>query len=48
VSSQGEGFAVEAARAMCEWLAGHDVKVITSHIDPRRRVDLGHCERASV
>lgn len=35
VPYQGQGFAVEAARAMCEWLAGNDVKVITAHIHPR-------------
>jgi len=35
VSYQGQGFAVKAARAMCEWLAGNDVNVITAHIYPR-------------
>lgn len=35
VDDQGRGVATEAAAAMCEWLARHDVRHVTAHIHPR-------------
>jgi RimJ/RimL family protein N-acetyltransferase len=34
VEWQGQGFASEAASAMCEWLAAQGVEKITAHIHP--------------
>jgi RimJ/RimL family protein N-acetyltransferase len=35
VDHQGQGFATEAARAMCEWLVGQGVSRVTAHSHPR-------------
>ena len=35
---QGQGYATEAAKAMCEWLASNGVKRFTAHIHPEHLV----------
>jgi RimJ/RimL family protein N-acetyltransferase len=35
---QGQGIAIEAANAMCEWLAAHRVRRLTAHIHPEHAV----------
>lgn len=34
VEFQGQGFAAEAARAMCDWLVGNGIRRLTAHIHP--------------
>lgn len=45
VSSQGRGFATEAAAAVCEWLHENDVRRVEAHIHPHHLSSQAVAER---
>jgi len=41
IAHQGQGFAVEAARAMCDWLSDRGIDRLRAHIHPRHDASQG-------
>jgi RimJ/RimL family protein N-acetyltransferase len=38
---QGQGYATEAASAMCDWLLAHGVDVLTAYVHPEHQASMG-------